>query len=143
MEPNILAVEEKIQYYLKRWDSLSRLINIGICILGTISITGVLFVSTFLGKDPQIAFWIFKTVSFCSAASLGLITSYDMANNRDKYRSAWRLLNTNFILYQAGKIEIEELISSYSKGEEMIGKLSFFNPSIETLTKKENLNGEK
>jgi hypothetical protein len=95
MESNQSNLEEEIKYYIKRWDSLSKWNHVGIYTLGTTSIIGGMFVSVFIGSDIIIPIYL-KIISFISTAAIAVLSSFDMVNNRNKYRNAWRLLNAKY-----------------------------------------------
>ncbi|MFA6245579.1 MAG: hypothetical protein WC615_01480 [Mucilaginibacter sp.] len=130
MESSQKEVEEKIVHYIKKWDWLSKLTHFGICVLGISAVAGGLFVSVFLGFDNNIPQWLFKLSSFLSSISIALLTAFDMVNNKNKYRNAWRLLNAKYLTYKAGKINIYELINWYERSEEIIGNINFNYSSV-------------
>jgi len=130
VETSNTEIEEKILHYINKWDRLSKLTHFCICVLGIIAVGGGLFVSVFLGFNSNIPEWLFKVSSFLSSFSIALLTAFDMVNNKNKYRNAWRLLNAKYLTYNAGKININELINWYEQSEEIIGNINFYYSSV-------------
>jgi len=125
MDENQEQVIARIKSLIKKWDDLSKLNHRGIAALGITAIVGTLFVSTFIGTNEIIPNWLLKTISCLSSVCLALIAAFNMVANRNKYRNAWRLLNSKYLLFQAGYIDLQELLHYYERAEEMIGNLNF------------------
>lgn len=92
-------------------------------ILGTLSSLAVGIFSAELG-DLGV-----KIVSYILAASLGLITAFDLGHKANSARGAWRLLNAAVIAYKTDEtFSSKDLWNQYVAGEAMLGDIKYNAP---------------
>ena len=124
-------VIEEITVILKFWGRKATQLEIGLIIIGTISIVSALAVGAFADLDfMKIQQSLpLKVLGFLSALCLTLINSFNMSDRSNRVRKAWRHLNKALYRYNSDIVDIKEVIVAYDEGEEMIGSTVEFSYS--------------
>jgi hypothetical protein len=89
-------------------------------ILGIVAILSSLAVASKIAFDSQIVSWL----AYVTALSVSLQTALNLGGKANRFRDAQRILDNQYLRYQAGKISIDDLIRAKKEGEKTIGNFS-------------------
>ncbi|MGI4886220.1 MAG: hypothetical protein ACRYFR_14790 [Janthinobacterium lividum] len=92
-------------------------------VLGVINLASSLLLAVMLGTDISVG--VAKILAFVSSLSTGIIFSFNLVEKSNRARRAFRILLNAVMLYQHGKIEMEELLERYSQAEDHLGEDEF------------------
>jgi len=124
-------VIEQITFILRFWGRKATQLEIGLILLGTVSIVSALAVGAFADLDfmKYQQSLPLKVLGFLSALCLTLINSFNMSDRANRVRKAWRHLNKALYRYNSDIVDIKKVILAYDEGEEMIGSTVEFSYS--------------
>lgn len=110
--------------------AINRLLAIG---LGTIAILSSLFITSFAGSDWFVPSAV-KGVSFLSAVSLAIISSFGIQAKSSKAKEAHRIIIHSLMLYENGTGTINDVIEAFGKADVIMGNVDFDFQSIRKNT---------
>jgi Flp pilus assembly pilin Flp len=112
--------------YLAFWERLARILRLIHVLLGTSATFFSLLAAAQIGSiQDEYA----KLFAFIAALSIALMTGFNLGEKSNNVRNAWRELNAAVIAFNNGKLEEEEVIEAYRKGETRIGDVTFSRSS--------------
>jgi len=108
---------------LRSWDRIARVLRITFILLGSMATVSGLIATTFTRDLP----WYWVKICTCSAAaSIGLLTAFDISGKANAMRRACRSLRAAIMLYQFdATFTIADLINQYRKDQELVGDVNY------------------
>jgi hypothetical protein len=142
IEMNLLYKDKRIMkeipevlYFLNTWSFKGRLLR-GTHIFLGVSATIFSFLAATLIQidnttDADLNNYLAKIFALIAAASIALMTSFDLGTKSNNMVRAWRLLNSEVIKFNNVKEEgdVQKVIESYKKAEEIIGDVTYRDSS--------------
>jgi hypothetical protein len=107
-----------IQNHLVSWNHQIHVLRIIYVIVGMAAISCNVLVTFGVGYFSSNAV---RWISLAGSISLWMLLAFGIAQESNRMRRAWRLLNTQMLKYEAGKVGIDELINAYNEAEGIIG----------------------
>jgi hypothetical protein len=120
-----MEIIKKIESHCEKCSRMAFLYNIGIIGLGVTAIITSVLVSIYTGSDNLMSASTLKVLACISTISLMLLTAFNLVNQSNDTRNAWRALNSSLMLYKAGGMDLVKLIEQYQRGEKQPGLASF------------------
>lgn len=121
----------EVLYFLNLWSFKSRLLRGIHIILGVSATLFSLLAATLIQIDNTDNDNIYnisaKIFALVAAASIALMTSFDLGTKSNNIVRAWRLLNAAIIKFNNVKEngDVQKVIESYEKAEEIIGDVTY------------------
>ena len=121
----------ELLYFLNLWSVKGRLLRGIHIILGISATIFSLLAATFIQiespVDGNINNYLAKIFALIAAASIALMTSFDLGTKSNNMIRAWRLLNAAVIKFNNVKEEgdVQKVIENYEKAEEIIGDVTY------------------
>jgi hypothetical protein len=109
-----------VRCHLNSWRRLGDMLRAIQFILGIVAILSSLAVASKIAFDSQIVSWL----AYVTALSVSLQTALNLGGKANRFRDAQRILDNQYLRYQAGKISIDDLIRAKKEGEKTIGNFS-------------------
>jgi hypothetical protein len=123
-------VPEEILRNLKSWNRIAQALRFAFVFLG-LSATLAGLIATTYGGDVLDKFWT-KFWTLTAAASIGILTAFDIGGKANSVRRAWRKLNAAVLLYRADPdYSIQALITEFQRAEALIGDVNYIPQKTE------------
>lgn len=87
-------------------------------VLGAMAVVSSIAVTAVSGVVPDPVTRIFAAVS---AGSISLLSFFQIQKKISDYWAGWKYLNGQLVLYQVGKLSLEDLVADYQKAEILVG----------------------
>lgn len=112
-------VPEKIKMQLRKTNQQAFWLRLVHALLSISSIVCSLLVAAKINSfEPVLIEWL----AFMAAASVGIMSGFDLGSKANRMRRAWRRLNAAIIEFEEdSNTTIEELIEAYKDAEQIIG----------------------
>lgn len=130
-DKRIMKEIPEVLYFLNTWSFKGRLLRGTHIFLGVSATIFSLLAATLIqienpGND-NINNYLAKIFALIAAASIALMTSFDLGTKSNNMIRAWRLLNAAVIKFNNVKEEddVQKVIESYEKAEEIIGDVTY------------------
>jgi hypothetical protein len=128
-EPTI-QVPSRIEKCHKDWKRGAIQLEWIALVLGILSVTSSIAVTVLAGDAKHLPY--IKILAAISAASVGLLSFFQVHEKIRDYWAGWKSLNGPIVLYQAGMLDLRELVTSYEKAEILVGTMEFRVAPIQT-----------
>lgn len=104
--------------FIKSWNMIANLLRFCHVLLGVVGVACPLVVAAFLDVlSPGTA----KALSCISAVAIGFFAAFNIGEQANKFRSAWRMLNIAVFQFEVGTITEKDLVAVYAESENLIG----------------------
>ena len=130
-DKRIMKEIPEVLYFLNTWSFKGRLLRGTHIFLGVSATIFSLLAATFIQIETtgneNINNYLAKIFALIAAASIALMTSFDLGTKSNNMIRAWRLLNAAVIKFNNVKEEgdVKKVIESYEKAEEIIGDVTY------------------
>ena len=130
-DKRIMKEIPEVLYFLNTWSFKGRLLRGTHIFLGVSATIFSLLAATFIQiespVDGNINNYLAKIFALIAAASIALMTSFDLGTKSNNMIRAWRLLNAAVIKFNNVKEEgdVQKVIENYEKAEEIIGDVTY------------------